>query len=85
MKLRKTVSWAMPAIFAVVGVLFFTVNLAHAVCPEGLISYWKLEEVAGPDYDDSIDGNDGTGNTDPTFNANGLVGGAQDFDAASNN
>ena len=40
------------------GLVFLTMEAAYAVCPDDIVSYWKLEEDADP-YVDSINGNDG--------------------------
>ena len=55
--------------------------------PENTISFWNLDETAGPDYSDAIGFNDGTGvaadTASPTATTAGRVGGAQVFTAAS--
>jgi hypothetical protein len=48
-------------------------------CPADMISYWKLDEAAGPPYEDYYAGNDATCAGCPTPTA-GIVNGAQDFD-----
>jgi hypothetical protein len=53
------------------------------VCPDDMISYWKLDETSGTAYDDSYDGNDGDGSVSTPTPATGLVGGAQDFNGTS--
>lgn len=63
------------------GLIFLTTGLAFAAPPAGTISYWKLDEAAGPNYEDSITarGNDGTDNgVAPTQDA-GQVNFAQQF------
>ena len=63
------------------GLIFFTTGSAFAACPEGMISYWKLDEgtlLPGGTYEDSFNANDGTGSANPTAAA-GIVGGAQAF------
>ena len=58
----------------------FTVTVEEAPpCPEGMISYWKLDEAAGPDYADLMGANDGSSSNAPT-SVEGTVGGAQAFD-----
>jgi len=53
------------------------------VCPDDMISYWRLDETAGTAYDDSYDGNDGDGSVSTPTPAAGIVGGAQDFNGTS--
>jgi hypothetical protein len=48
--------------FLVLSTLVFVVALtspARAECPEGMISYWKLDETSGAIYDDYYYVNDG--------------------------
>jgi hypothetical protein len=54
------------------------------VCPDDMISYWKLDETSGTSYDDYYNGNDGDGSTSAPTPATGIVGGAQDFNGTSN-
>ena len=79
MKLRSAPFLALFCVFLASGFFLLTVNLTYAACPDGIISYWKLEEDGGP-YADSINANDGNGSLAPTFTTNGIVNGAQDFD-----
>jgi lysophospholipase L1-like esterase len=60
------------------------VVMEAAVCPSGMVSYWKLDETGGTTYYDSFDGNDGNASTPAPTPAAGLVGGAQDFNGSSN-
>ena len=59
------------------GFIFLTTDSAHAACPDDIISYWRLDDDGT--YPDSVNGNDGAGNANPTFVVGGLVNGAQDF------
>ena len=60
----------------------FTINVAEApVCPQGMTSYWKLNENISGSYEDYYNGNDGTCiGLCPTPTAGGKVGWAQVFD-----
>jgi hypothetical protein len=63
----------------------FTVTVAEALsCPTGLISYWTLDEAAGPLYSDIISGKDGqcAGGGCPDAVA-GLVFGGQSFGSST--
>ena len=64
------------------GFTFMTTNSTFAAYPNGVISHWKLDEAtpgaAFGNYEDSFNGNDGTGNVNPTA-ATGIVNGAQLF------
>jgi hypothetical protein len=63
----------------------FTVTVAEAlVCPTGLISYWTLDEAAGPLYSDIFSGKDGqcAGGGCPAAVA-GLVLGGQSFGSST--
>ena len=51
--------------------------------PDDTISLWNLDEVTPGTYVDSFDGNNGTGNANPTADADGTVNGAQAFDVAA--
>ena len=62
------------------GLVFFATSSAYAACPEGMISYWKLDETTPGTYEDFFNGNDGTGNANPTATTDGVVNGAQEFD-----
>ncbi len=62
--------------------IFLAASLTIAAYPDGVISHWKLNEVT-PDllngtYEDSFNGNDGTGDVNPIA-AIGIVNGAQGF------
>jgi hypothetical protein len=69
--------------FSFVSLTFLPVDSAYAACPDGITSYWKLDEptpgAPGGTYTDFIDDNDGTGAANPTAVA-GRVNGAQQFD-----
>ena len=57
----------------------FTINIASAPsCPPGLISLWRLNETAGPVYEDLYGVRDAIADIAPTPAA-GIVGGAQTF------
>ena len=58
-------------------------SVSAAPFPDDTISIWKLDELAGSTYADAFNGNDGTGDDDPTAAAS-PIGGAQDFDGATN-
>jgi hypothetical protein len=63
----------------------FTINVAEGpACPVDMISYWKLDETSGSDFDDYYDGNHASCTTGhcPEFAA-GLVAGALDFNGSS--
>ena len=67
----------------ILGLTFQPAISTYAAYPAELISYWKLDETAGPDYVDSFGDNDGTGGSatgaaDPTA-VTGQVKGAQLF------
>jgi hypothetical protein len=62
MKLKNTLNLTMFLVLIVLGLFCFTVSLTHAACPDGILSYWKLEEAAAP-YVDSINGNHGAAGT----------------------
>ena len=66
------------AIFGALLMICLPTASSHAACPDGITSYWKLNETAGPTYNDVVGENDGTGNSNPTA-AGGTVGGAQLF------
>jgi hypothetical protein len=53
-------------------------------CPDRMTAYWWLDEAAGPDYADSLDGRDASCNTLPCPTAiEGKVKGAQRFGVAT--
>ena len=58
-----------------------------ATCPDGISSYWKLDELTPADpggtYADFISDNDGTGSANPGATTDGIINGAQQFDGAS--
>ena len=62
---------------------FFFMDEGFATCPDGISTYWKLDETVGSTYMDFIGDNDGTGNDDPTPQTSGIVEGAQSFDGAN--
>ena len=68
--------------FITMDFIFLTANSTFAAYPDGVISHWKLDEAppGAPNgtYEDSFNGNDGTGDLNPTA-AIGIVNGAQDF------
>ena len=72
--------------FLVLSMLVFVVALtspARAECPEGMISYWKLNETTGDVYLDDYNGNDGLcAGTCPTP-ATGKIDGGQLFDGST--
>jgi lysophospholipase L1-like esterase len=54
-------------------------------CPADMISYWKLDETSGTEYADSYDDNPGEATVSaPAPEANGRVGGCQDFNGTTN-
>jgi len=57
----------------------FFIAFGFAPFPEDTISFWHLDETSGPEYVDAFDGNNGTGNTAPTADFDGLVNGTQEF------
>ena len=61
------------------GLVFLTTSVANAACPDGMTSYWKLDEIAAGTYEDFINGNDGTGGTANPTPATGIVNGGQEF------
>ena len=69
--------------FSSVSLIFLPVGSADAACPDGITSYWKLDEATpappGGTYTDFVNDNDGTGAANPTAAA-GIVNGAQQFD-----
>ncbi len=69
-------------IACVLGLVFLSTTSARADCPEGLTSYWTLDETSGSTYVDLVNRKDGVGNESPTP-ANGLVFSAQDFDGST--
>ena len=64
------------------GVAFLPASPAHATCPDGMTSYWKLDETTPGTYVDTFNGNDGAGAADPAAVA-GQVNGAQEFDGTN--
>ena len=70
------------------GMIFLPAMSAHAICPEGMFAYWHLDEEdqtageAGGTYADAFGSSDGNGNVNPEA-VEGVVGGAQAFDAAT--
>ena len=56
----------------------FTIEVAQALCPNEMISYWRLDEVESP-YRNSLEGNEATCVNCPSQTA-GIVDGAQEFD-----
>lgn len=64
------------------GIVFLITGSAYADCPAGMVSYWNLDETSGDKYADVFDGNDGTGNNNPTATA-GRVNGGQQFAAGT--
>ncbi len=70
-------------ILSVSGLVFLTTTPANAECPEGMISYWILDETSGDTYEDFVNGNDGVGNASPTSVSEGKVNGAQGFDGST--
>jgi hypothetical protein len=65
----------------------FTIQVSPGpVCPEGMTSYWRLNEVSSGSYADSVDGNHGIcGDAAcPSPTPTGQVDGAQLFSVASN-
>ena len=69
-------------VMTVAGLTFLVAGDSLAACPDSIIGYWKLDEVAGP-YVDFIGENDGAGNLAPTPTTAGQVNGAQVFERAS--
>ena len=65
--------------FISAGLIFLPAGSADAACPDGIASYWKLDEANGPTYEDFASDNDGSGANSPTAVA-GRVNGAQQFD-----
>jgi hypothetical protein len=62
----------------------FTIDVDVAPnCPPDMISYWKLDELSGTNYDDYYDGNDGEALVSAPSPVAGLVNGAQDFNGTS--
>jgi lysophospholipase L1-like esterase len=62
----------------------FTLHIgANPGCTDGLTSLWKLDETAGPDYDDYFDSNDGACVGQCPQAASGRVGGAQLFNGST--
>ena len=51
--------------------------------PDDTISLWDLDETTPGTYEDDFDGNDGTGNADPTATTDGVVAGAQTFNGTT--
>jgi hypothetical protein len=81
LKRSKSILFILVALITL-GFTFLTANSTRAAYPDGVISHWKLDEAL-PDspsatYVDSFNGNDGTGNINPSA-AGGIVNGAQDF------
>ena len=66
----------------VAGLTFLVADAGLAVCPDGIVGYWKLDESGGSTYADFVGGNDGTGAADPVATP-GRVAGAQDFDGGT--
>ena len=67
----------------ILGLTFQPAISTYAACPDGISSYWKLDEVTPGTYVDFIKDNNGTGNANPTADADGTVNGAQAFDVAA--
>jgi lysophospholipase L1-like esterase len=57
----------------------FTITVSESVCPEGMISYWKLDENGSP-YNDSYGASEATCTDCPVVATTGIVDGAQQFD-----
>ncbi len=75
--MRKRYKFELVIVIAL-GLTCLPAFLTHAACPDGITSYWKLDESAGPTYEDFIGVNGGTGNASPTA-AGGTIGWAQLF------
>ena len=54
-----------------------------AVCPAGMISYWKLDETSGNTYADAMGANTGIGGTVFPGPTSGRVNGGQQFNGSS--
>ena len=59
-------------------------DLYSPYCPDGIISYWNLDETSGSTYYDSINVNNAT-STDAPTPVTGRVSGAQQFNGTSDN
>ncbi|MDL2123721.1 MAG: GDSL-type esterase/lipase family protein [Deltaproteobacteria bacterium] len=73
----------------VMGTLAFVLTTGNAAladkpltyCPDGMLSYWKLDETISGKYIDSYGGNDGLcGEECPVASDTGIIGGGQLFD-----
>jgi hypothetical protein len=66
--------------FSCVGLAFLPVSSAYAACPDGITSYWKLDEATplapGGTYTDFVNDNDGKGAANPDAVAGRVNGGA---------
>ena len=65
--------------FVLLGFTFQPAISSYATCPEDIFFYLKLDETAGPNYEDFIKDNDGTGSANVAATTDGILNGAQDF------
>ena len=87
-------SWIKTRFYALLlmGTLAFVLTTGNAaladkpltVCPDGMLSYWNLNETIPGSYFDSYGGNDGLcGEECPVASNTGIIGGGQLFDGES--
>jgi hypothetical protein len=81
MRKRSSVNVFAFMMVMVAGLAFLPAVPAHAMCPDNVVGYWKLDETTGP-YTDFIRGNNGTGSPLAPTAADGTVDGAQEFGVA---
>ncbi len=65
--------------FVLLGLTFQPAISSYATCPEDIFFYLKLDETAGPTYEDFIKDNDGTGSANVAATTDGILNGAQEF------
>lgn len=78
MKRGSRISLLSSVALIVLSLVFVTMSPVSAACPDGLTSYWMLEEDGGP-YTDSVDDNTGQVGTAAPTQTPGIVGSAQQF------
>ncbi|MCK4748218.1 MAG: hypothetical protein KAT15_14310, partial [Bacteroidales bacterium] len=66
-----------------VGFFMTSGYLFGQTCPDGMISYWKMQEASGTTYYDSFGSNDAFAPESGPSVTDGASGGAQMFSAAS--
>lgn len=61
----------------------YTINVGDAVCPPGLVNYWKLDETDGGTYSDQTGSSNAFAGTNGPIPVSGRVAGAQQFNGSN--